>query len=205
MTTLNKIALVTCVRCLAVVVLLALAGNVAARPQEEKSQAMVEGGDTRLNYFLGTWKIDRTLQPSVYGPGGKAEGTMKCEWAIKGLVMTCFSEGTWPYGERDTKGKMKVLQVIEYHPPTKRYSFYNFDNMGDAESLEGSVEGSTWSFRSTEKVQGKTVNALWTFKEEGKGSLSANFKVSTTGMAALRTAKPIAEGRNEKIESGPAN
>ena len=196
MTSMRKMASVMGTLCLAVVVLLALVANIAA---QEKNQAMVQGGDTRLNFFLGTWKIQRTVQPSVFGPGGNSEGTMKCEWAIGGIVMTCISEGTWPYGKGDTKGKMKVLQVIEYHPETKGYSLFTFDNTGDAESLVGRVEGDTWSFSSTEKLQGKTVNALWTFKEEGK-SFGANFRLSTTGEAALRTAKPIAEGRNEKIE-----
>jgi len=185
---------------IAVFGLLALAASTAAAQQQEKHQAMVQGGDTRLNYFLGTWKIDRTLQPSIYGPGGKAEGTMKCDWAIKGLVMTCTSEGTWPFGQGDTKGKMQVLQVIEYRPATKNYSLFTFDNSGDAESMIGSVEGDTWTFRSAEKVQGKTVNAMWTFKEEGKGGLSTRFKVSTEGVTALRAAKPVAEGRNQKIE-----
>jgi hypothetical protein len=200
MSTLSKIASMMGMFSLIVIALLSITPKTAANPQDDQSQAMVQGGDTRLNYFVGTWKISRTVQPSIYGPGGKAEGTMKCEWVINGIVMTCISEGTWPYGKNDTKGKMKVLQVFEYSPATKRYSIYGFDNTGDAESMTGSVKGNIWTFTSAERIQGKTVNALWTFKEESAGSLSADFKVSTTGVAALRSAKPIAEGRNEKMQ-----
>lgn len=200
MSTLTRFISLTAIVCLVVAILLPITANTAARPQEDKSQAMVQGGDTRLNYFVGSWKIARTVQPSIYGPGGKAEGTMKCDWVINGIVMTCISEGTWPYGKGDTKGRMKVLQVFEYNPATKRYSIYGFDNTGDAESMTGSVTGNIWTFRSTERIQGRTVNALWTFKEEGRGGLTTDFRISSRGVAALRTAKPIAEGRNEKMQ-----
>jgi hypothetical protein len=199
MSTPSKSTLLAGILCLMVAALLPITARTGAA-QQDKSQATLQNGDTRLNYFVGTWKISRTVQPTVFGPGGKAEGTMKCEWVINGIVLTCLSEGTWPYGKGDTKGKMKVLQVFEYNPETKGYSIYGFDNTGDAESSAGSVEGNLWTFRSTEKIQGKTVNALWTFKEEGRGGMSTEFRVSTTGVAALRTMKPTAEGRNERVQ-----
>lgn len=195
MSTTSKGALLAGILCLIVVAGSSVTAAAAPVPQRESAQATLQNGSTRLNYFVGTWKISRTVQPSVFGPGGEANGTMTCDWVINGIVLNCLSEGTWPYGN----GKMSVLQVIQYNPANGLYSITGFDNMGDRESTMGNVAGTAWTFSSTEKVGDQIVNALWTFKEDGPDSMGVEFRLSTTGVEGLLSSEPIAVGRNERL------
>jgi hypothetical protein len=79
----------------------------------------------KLHVLAGTWIGEETLEPSPWGPGGKAEGKSVCRIDLDGFhVVQDYAE------TKDGKPTFKGHGVFGYDTTTKEFVWYWFDSMG---------------------------------------------------------------------------
>ncbi len=161
--------------------LLAQAPNAAPKPSEAHK---------RLQYFVGTWNNRYDMKQSAFGPGGKGTGIDRNELLPGGFFIVTHSSGKGPMGE------MKELAVMGYNAEEKAYTYNAFNSFGEAEVFKGAVDGSTWTWTSDMKVEGKMMKGRFTLTEVSPTSYTYSFDTSTDGS----TWTNIMEGKATKAK-----
>lgn len=126
----------------------------------------------KLEYFVGTWSSEGDLKPSPFGPGGKFTGTEKLEWMDGGFFLVGHGEGDSPMGHD------KGMSVWGFDPEEKVYTFHAFNNMGEAISATGKIEGDTWTWTNENKMNGKMMKGRYTIKQTSPTSYSFKFEMA---------------------------
>lgn len=156
----------------------------AAKAEKAAGMPMRKPGaeEKRIGYFVGHWKGEGEMKPTLFGPGGKFTSTEHAEWLPGGFYVAFHSEGNGPMGEE------KGLAIMGYDPEEKVYTYYFAGSMGMAFLSKGTVKGDTWTWLSEGKMGGKPFKARFTIKENGpdsysftEGMMGADGKWSTTG------------------------
>lgn len=110
-----------------------------------------------LEMWVGKWNGTAELQPGPFGPGGPMTWTEECSWfAGAGFNVVCKSKGSGPMGPSIGMG------IMGYNPAKKVYTHYGLDSSGWAGFSEGTRSGDTWTFQSTETMEGKTYHSRFT-------------------------------------------
>ena len=141
----------------------------AQAPQMPKPAPEVK----KLDYFMGTWKMDGDTKPSPYGPGGKISETDHNEWMPGGFFLLTHSESKSPMGEA------KGLAIMGYKTDDKVYTYHEFDSMGEAVSATGTFAGDTWSWHSEDKMGGKVMKGRYTVKVLSPTSYTFKFEMAS--------------------------
>src|SRR5208283_2062405 len=127
----------------------------------------------KLDYFMGTWKMDGDMKPSPYGPGGKFSGTDHNEWMTGGFFLVTHSDS------KSSMGEGKGLAVMGYNTDDKVYTYHAFDSMGEAISATGAVQGDTWTWHSEDKMGGKVMKGRYTVNVLSPSSYTFKFEMAS--------------------------
>jgi hypothetical protein len=144
-----------------------------------------------LARFVGTWKMEGTLQASPFGPGGSTTGTETCRMFEGGWHLVCDSTGTSPMGT------MKGHFIMTYDRGTKQYRYFAINNMPDAETATGTLSGDTWTWTSKMEMGGKTFQSRFTLTETSPTVHTFKWESSEDG----RSWKTVMEGKSTKTGS----
>ena len=127
----------------------------------------------RLDYFMGTWKIEGETKPSPYGPGGKVTGTDLNEWMPGDFFLVTHSDIKSPMGEG------KGLAIWGYKTDDKLYTYQEYDSTGEAFSATGTVQGDTWTWLSEYKMGGKVMKGRYTVNVVSPTSYTFKYEMAS--------------------------
>jgi hypothetical protein len=129
----------------------------------------------KLNYNVGTWKVEGEAKPFGGMPGGKITSTEKCEWYPGGFFVMCHSEFTGPMGPA------KSVSFLGYDPNEKAYTYHEFTSTGDAIDSKGTVSGDTWNWTAESKMGDAKVSVRVTIKEVSATEYTFKLEMSQNG------------------------
>ncbi|HET6842071.1 MAG TPA: DUF1579 family protein [Candidatus Angelobacter sp.] len=112
----------------------------------------------KLEYFVGSWKTTANMKATPYGPGGPFTGLEQVSWMDGHFFLILHSH------ENSAMGKSSTAAVMGYDPEEKVYTYDEYNSMGEAGHSKGTVEGDTWTWTSTEKMEGKSVRGRFVMK-----------------------------------------
>jgi hypothetical protein len=142
-----------------------------------------------LAVWTGTWSGQGEMKPGPFGPGGKMTWTEECTW-FEGsrFNVVCKSDGTSP------AGPMKGLAIIGYSPGKQVYTHYGVDNTGWSGYSEGTREGDSWTFRSSEEMGGTTYHTRFEMTWIGPKNMTFKWEMSEDGTSWV----VVMDGTSEK-------
>ncbi len=107
----------------------------------------------KLEYFLGTWKVDMEIKPNAYVPAGK---TVITETATLG-------PGGFYVESRAVGGQFPArLAIMAYDSHAKVYTSYYASSFGLVGTGTGTVNGNTWTWMVEDKFAGYAVKGRTT-------------------------------------------
>ncbi|HKW19538.1 MAG TPA: DUF1579 family protein [Terriglobales bacterium] len=130
----------------------------------------------KLDFMTGNWSAEGTVNPGPGMPGGKFSITTHAEWLDGNYFLVEHSDG-----DMGPMGKIKELAVMGYDPDRKVYTYTAFNNMGQAETATGTVDGDTWTWLSDEHFGGMTMKGRYTMKVLSPTSYTMKFELSQDG------------------------
>jgi len=167
----------------------ALAAAVLAGAIALAQQAPSPGPEVKkLEPFAGKWKGEAEMKPGPWGPGGKMTSESECTWFEGGFQLICRESGTSPMG------KMKSEAVLGWSPEEKVYKYQGFDSMGMMSTATGTVSGTTFTWKGTDRMGGKTIHSRYTVKLETPTTQSFKWETSEDG----KSWTVAAEGKSTK-------
>jgi hypothetical protein len=132
----------------------------------------------KLDYFAGTWTAEGTIPPGPWGAGGKFSVTHKNEWIAGNFFLESRSEFKMPPalgGDRQSTG------ILGYDAEKNVYTSTEFTSQGGRAIAQGSLNGDTWTWTSSEKNEGQEIQERATNKILSPNSYSAKFEISQDG------------------------
>jgi hypothetical protein len=145
----------------------------------------------KLTRFVGTWKMESTLQASPFGPAGSATGTETCRMFEGGWHLVCDSSGTGPMGA------LKSHFIMTYDRGAKQYRYFAINAYPDAETATGTVSGNTWTWTSRMDIAGKTIHSRFILTETSPTVHTFTWESSEDG----KSWKTVMEGKSTKTGS----
>lgn len=128
-----------------------------------------------LEYFVGTWTMNADLKPGPMGPGGKITSTEKWEWMEGNFFIVGHLKMS------GAMGNAVGLAVMGYSADEKKFTYNDFDSMGQLEDATGTFDGTTWSWTSNENVGGQVMKGRYTAKEDSPTKYSFKYEMSQDG------------------------
>lgn len=144
----------------------------------------------KLAYFAGKWASEGDTKASPFGPAGKFSFTEICQWFDGKFALVCHSDG------KMQDSVVKGLSIMGYDPGEKTYTYYETNTIGESIFSRGTVEGDTWSWENTSKMNGKPVRARFTLKQESHDSAAYKFEMATGD----EPFKLVMEGKQHRIK-----
>ncbi|HEY1464719.1 MAG TPA: DUF1579 family protein [Terriglobales bacterium] len=142
----------------------------------EAQQAPQPAPETKsLEYFVGSWTVDSDLKPGPMGPGGKMTSTEKWDWMDGKYFIVAHTTMS------GAMGNGSGLAVMGYNANQKKFTYNEFDSMGEAENATGTFDGTTWSWISDENMGGQAMKGRYTAKEVSATTYSFKFEMSQDG------------------------
>ena len=106
----------------------------------------------KLEYFLGTWKVENEIKANEYVPAGKTVATSTGTLGPGGFyVESRFECDLWT-----------TLGFMGYDSDTKVYTSYYANSIGFVGTGTGTVNGNTWTWMVEDKIPGKVVKGRTT-------------------------------------------
>lgn len=159
-----------------VVVALALFVTSVGFAEELSGPPQPTAEHKELAMWLGSWAGSGEMKAGPFGPGGPMKWTEDCSWfAGAEFNVVCKSEGEGPMGP------VKGLGIVGYNPSKKVYTHYGVDNTGWSGYAEGSRSGDTWTFQSTETVEGKTYHSRFKMIMKSPKEMTFTWEMSEDG------------------------
>lgn len=106
----------------------------------------------KLEYFLGTWKVENEIKANEYVPAGKGVTTATCTLGPGGFYVECREEGQIP----------RTDAIIAYDSEAKVYTEFYASSAGLVGTGIGTVNGNTWTWMIEDKLFGKAVKGRTT-------------------------------------------
>jgi Protein of unknown function (DUF1579) len=155
--------------------LIAVLAGTSAVAQMEMSAPAPEL--KKLDFLAGNWTAEGTMTQGPPGsPTTKWTMTTHAEWMDGNYFLVEHSDG-----DLGPMGKMKELAIMGYDPDHKAYTYHAFNNMGEAESATGTVDGDAWTWLSDEHMNGMTMKGRFTMKVLSPTSYTMKFELSQDG------------------------
>jgi Protein of unknown function (DUF1579) len=106
----------------------------------------------KLEYFLGTWKVETEIKANEYVPAGKGVTTATVILGPGGFCVESRAEGQIP----------RTDAIIAYDSDAKVYTEFYASSAGLVGSGTGTVNGNTWTWMLEDKVFGKAAKGRTT-------------------------------------------
>jgi hypothetical protein len=106
----------------------------------------------KLEYFLGTWKVETEIKANEYVPAGKGITTATVTLGPGGFCVESRAEGQIP----------RTDAIIAYDSDAKVYTEFYASSAGLVGSGTGTVNGNTWTWTLEDKVFGKAAKGRTT-------------------------------------------
>jgi hypothetical protein len=106
----------------------------------------------KLEYFLGTWKVENEIKANEYVPAGKGVTTATVTLGPGGFCVESRAEGQIP----------RTDAIIAYDSDAKVYTEFYASSAGLVGTGTGTVNGNTWTWMLEDKVFGKAVKGRTT-------------------------------------------
>ena len=106
----------------------------------------------KLEYFLGTWKVESEIKANAYVPAGKGVTTETYTLDPGGYYLESRGEGQIP----------RTVGIIAYDSHAKLYTTFYASSAGLVGTGTGTVDGNTWTWMIEDKVFGKSVKGRTT-------------------------------------------
>lgn len=129
-----------------------------------------------MDFLAGTWKMEGEAKPGPMGPGGKFTGTSKNEWLDGGFFMVMNSDFNVP-----GVGEAKGLAIMGYDPEKKKYTYNEFNSMGESVVSTGVRENGTWTWDNQQKMGDKVIRMLYVMKELSPTSYTFRMDMGSVG------------------------
>ena len=110
----------------------------------------------KMESWVGTWATEGNAKASPFSPAGKTSGTSRVEWGPGGFTVLMNSDGKSP------AGSVKGIGILAYDSVAKAYTYYGVDSTSDVGTATVTVSGDTWSFKTEDKMGGKTIKGRFT-------------------------------------------
>lgn len=156
-----------------VLVIVLLAGSAWAQLPEKPGPEV-----KKLDYFVGTWTAEGTIPLGPWGAGGKFSVTHTNEWVAGSFFLETHSDFKMP---PDLGGDIKSTGFLGYDTDKNVYTSIDFTSHGGHELAQGSLNGDTWTWASSEKHDGQEIQQKATNKILSPNSYSAKFEISQDG------------------------
>lgn len=105
----------------------------------------------KLDYFVGTWKVESELKPGAFGPGGKISGKDHIQWMEGNFFLIIHTEFASP-----SLGNGVEYSLIGYDSRNKQYTYSSFNSSGEHEVATGHLDagGKVWTWDSAPGSEG---------------------------------------------------
>src|SRR5271170_5385964 len=145
----------------------------------------------KLDYLVGTWKMEGESKPGPMGPGGKMTMAEEDAWMEGGFFLVSHSKFEAP-----GMGSGSGTSFMGYNPDQKTYTYDEFNSMGESEHATGTVDGDTWTWLSDEKMGPQAMKGRYTTKILTPTSYTFKFEMSTDGV----TWSTVMNGKATKVK-----
>jgi hypothetical protein len=142
----------------------------------------------KLGVWLGNWTGESKDEDSPFGKGGLTKSTSSCTWFSGEYQVVCNGEHSGP------AGTTKVLDILGYSVAKKQYFVFFAESTGDSAMIPGKVDGSVWTYETSDTVQGKTYQFRVAFKFASPKEYTFKSEYSEEG----KTWKLLGEGKSVK-------
>ncbi|HTZ96635.1 MAG TPA: DUF1579 family protein [Terriglobales bacterium] len=130
----------------------------------------------KLDYFVGTWRLEGEVEPNSISPGGHLIETDQNDWMDGGFFLVVRSEFTIS-GMNGASG----VAYLGYDPNEKLYTYDEFNSMGEAIHSKGFVDGDTWIWSGERKMDTGIVKTQWVVKIRTAVTYDFKFEMSPDG------------------------
>jgi hypothetical protein len=129
----------------------------------------------KLDYFAGDWKVDVTMKPSPFGPGGKMTGTDHVQWMQGNYFMIIHSTFS-----SESMGSGVEYGVLGYDTDKKQYTYESFNSDGEHEVATGTPDADckVWTWYSS---PGGSMKWRYTETVVSPTSYTVKFEMSQDG------------------------
>ena len=136
------------------VAVILICGFTALSPAQAPPEGPKPGPEhKKLEYFLGTWKVETEIKANEYVPAGKTVGTETDTLGPGGFYVESRAEG----GQLPTR-----FGFMAYDSHAKAYTSYYASSVGLVGAATGSVSGNAWTWMVEDKFAGKAVKGRTT-------------------------------------------
>lgn len=115
----------------------------------------------KLDYFVGTWTAEGAISSGPWGAGGKFSVTHTNEWMTGSFFLETHSDFKMP---PDLGGDINSTGFLGYDGDKNVYTSIEFTSQGGREVAQGSLNGDTWTWTSSEKYAGQEIQQKATNK-----------------------------------------
>jgi len=130
----------------------------------------------KLDYFVGTWKLEGDMKPSPMGPGGKFTGAEHNQWMEGGFFLVGHSDFNGA-----GMGTGKGLAIMGFDSDRKMYTYQEYSSLGEADASLGSVDGDTWTWSNEQKMGGQIMKGRFSIKQLSATSYAFKFEMAPPG------------------------
>jgi uncharacterized protein DUF1579 len=107
----------------------------------------------KLEYFVGTWKVETEVKPNPYMPAGKSRITSTCTSGPGGFFLECRGEG---------EGYPTTHVIMAYDSQEKVYTEFYASSAGLVGGGTATVDGNTWTWMLEDKWLGQAFKGRTT-------------------------------------------
>ncbi len=107
----------------------------------------------QLDWMAGKWKLEGDAKPGPMGPGGKMNMTEDIHWMQGGFFLVSHTKFAGA-----GMGEGSGISVMGYDSDEKKFTYNEFNSMGEANKSIGTVDGKTWTWYGEDKMgKGKFI------------------------------------------------
>jgi hypothetical protein len=121
----------------------------------------------KLEYFLGTWKVETEIKANEYVPAGKGVTTATVTLGPGGFCVESRAEGQIP----------RTDAIIAYDSDAKVYREFYASSAGLVGSGTGTVNGNTWTWMLEDKVFGKAAKGRTTITISSASQYTSKYEM----------------------------
>jgi hypothetical protein len=122
----------------------------------------------KLEYFLGTWKVENEIKANAYMPAGKSVITQTYTLGPGGFFVECRAEG---------ENYPTTHEIIAYDSHAKLYTAFYASSTGLVGGGTGTVDGDTWTWMLEDKWFGKAVKGRTTVTAKSDSQFTARYEM----------------------------
>ena len=130
----------------------------------------------KLEMFAGDWNAEGTQTPAPGAPASKWTMNTHAEWMEGNFFLVEHTDM-----DLGAIGKGKSLAIMGYDPDRGVYTYRAFSSFGEVEEATGKLEGDTFTWTSTEHINGQTMPGRFTMKILSPTSYTMKFELSPDG------------------------